>query len=114
MAEDFDKKTERFLSFCSENGVNHRLTDKGVRFQDCPSCSSNKYKPYMFLDGKALTGACAKCGFKFSAKSFLLESGFEESEILEAVGLDISMEMETTKTEQKRETNPNIEIQRYE
>ena len=104
---DFDRKTERFLSFCSDNGVNHRLTDKGVRFRDCPNCSSSKYKPYMFLDGGGLLGSCAKCGFKFSAKSFLLESGFEESEILEAVGLDISMEMENTKTEQKQEINPN-------
>ena len=107
MYEEYDRKTIKFLTFCQENGIIFKHAGSGIRFQDCPSCGSSRYKAFLYTSNGPLLGSCAKCDWKFSAKSFLLESGFEENEILEACGLDISMEIENTKTEQKQETNPN-------
>lgn len=115
MSEEFDAKTTKFLNFCEENGIGFKLTSQGVRFRECPTCGTSDYKAYMYLDNGPLTGSCAKCSWKFSAKTFLQESGFDESDIYEACGSDMALEIEEDipqYNQQKNEKNnefPTIE-----
>ena len=107
MYEEYDQKTIKFLTICGENGINFKTTSGGVRFQDCPNCGCSRYKTFLYTSNGPLLGACAKCGWRFSAKSFLIESGFEDI-VNEACGLDTSMEIETVKnTPEQKHENPN-------